>query len=267
MSARHGATVGDRDASLAVGRNISDFPVLIHEYYESESYRFEVLECNVLPVLRRFLDGGRNRALGPSPALCRTYRSFGRGECCKSPFDANDSIVVHVHVGKQLCCPFVHAASDQTVFGERCKEIVDALDGVKRLKKESWERLKTEMKNMLDLVDKYSSRGKIVRMFHADSFEEDFKENNAAINDALGMVTLNLAVDNQTRIAEMERREKLFKGLKAVLDPPNFAGEIKDAVARFTEGTREWAFNDFDEWVESKSEFDINIIKHQSSFC
>ena len=142
----------------------------------------------------------------------------------------------------------------------RCKEIVDALDGVKRLKKESWERLKMEMKNMLDLVDKYSSRGKIVRMFHADSFEEDFKKNNAAINDALGIVTLNLAVDNQTRIAEMERREKLFKGLKAVLDPPNFAGEIKDAVARFTEGTREWAFNDFDEWVESKSESRVLVL-------
>ena len=44
----------------------------------------------------------------------------------------------------------------------------------------------------------------------------------------------------------------VLKNLKLVLDPLNFDLEINGAVERFHNGTREWAFQDFDHWVENK---------------
>ena len=55
------------------------------------------------------------------------------------------------------------------------------------------------------------------------------------------MKKLNLIIDKETK--------SLSTSLKQMLDPLNFDVEINGAVERFHTGTREWAFNDFDNWV------------------
>ena len=48
--------------------------------------------------------------------------------------------------------------------------------------------------------------------------------------------------------------------IKPVLDPLNFNVEIDGAVERFHNGTREWAFEDFDNWVENKLDSRVFVV-------
>ena len=52
----------------------------------------------------------------------------------------------------------------------------------------------------------------------------------------------------------------VLKNLKLVLDPLNFDLEINGAVERFHNGTREWAFQDFDHWVENKLDSRVCVL-------
>ena len=52
---------------------------------------------------------------------------------------------------------------------------------------------------------------------------------------------------------EMLRKLNISLSLKNILDPLNFNLEIDGAVQRFHDGTREWAFQDFDIWVKNKT--------------
>ena len=52
----------------------------------------------------------------------------------------------------------------------------------------------------------------------------------------------------------------ILKNLKLVLDPLNFDLEINGAVERFHNGTREWAFQDFDHWVENKVDSRVCVL-------
>ena len=54
---------------------------------------------------------------------------------------------------------------------------------------------------------------------------------------------------NQTEILQ---KLDITTSLKTILDPLNFNLEIDGAVVRFHNGTRKWAFDDFDNWVEIK---------------
>ena len=56
------------------------------------------------------------------------------------------------------------------------------------------------------------------------------------------------------------RSLKISSSLKAILDPLNFDLEINGAVERFCEGTREWAFADFDNWVENQSQSRVFVL-------
>ena len=64
----------------------------------------------------------------------------------------------------------------------------------------------------------------------------------------------------------LQNQEKMMKSLnistslKAILDPLNFDLEIDSAVERFYEGTREWAFADFDIWVENQSQSRVFVL-------
>ena len=59
---------------------------------------------------------------------------------------------------------------------------------------------------------------------------------------------------------KMMRSLKISSSLKAILDPLNFDLEINGAVERFCEGTREWAFADFDKWVENQSQSRVFVL-------
>ena len=58
----------------------------------------------------------------------------------------------------------------------------------------------------------------------------------------------------------MMRSLKISSSLKTILDPLNFDLEINGAVERFCEGTREWAFADFDNWVENQSRSRVFVL-------
>ena len=63
-----------------------------------------------------------------------------------------------------------------------------------------------------------------------------------------------------------ETQEKILKqidittSLKTILDPLDFNLEIDGSVERFHNGTREWAFDDFDNWVENKLNSRIFVL-------
>eukprot|EP00943_MAST-04B_sp_MAST-4B-sp1_P006174 g6174.t1 len=80
-----------------------------------------------------------------------------------------------------------------------------------------------------------------------DELNNEFNEIMKGIEQLDGKVDKSL--QNQAQILQ---KLDIATSLKAVLDPLDFNLEINGAVERFHDGTREWAFQDFDNWVETK---------------
>ena len=74
----------------------------------------------------------------------------------------------------------------------------------------------------------------------------------------------NALKEGQTKL--LQNQEKMMKSLsisaalKTVLDPLRFDLEIDGAVERFHEGTREWAFADFDNWSQNQPQSRVSVL-------
>ena len=87
-----------------------------------------------------------------------------------------------------------------------------------------------------------------------DELKHEFNEIMKGIQIIDEKVDQSLQNQSQTLKNQTEILQKLdiTTSLKTILDPLDFNLEIDGAVVRFHNGTRKWAFDDFDNWVEIK---------------
>eukprot|EP00943_MAST-04B_sp_MAST-4B-sp1_P007325 g7325.t1 len=165
---------------------------------------------------------------------------------------------------------FFYGKADREKFTEIKKDIMDTMTLVNFT-------LQIDANvNVAKLMEKDEElRGKFETSNTSEDALEDLLQGNSEVlkNEILQHLNLKendliLELDElKKRLTKVEEtqgkmaatQEKILKqidittSLKTILDPLDFNLEIDGAVARFHDGTREWAFQDFDNWVENES--------------